>query len=103
MISSNWDRLYKLHNILHYTKQSLQLVSLSCCAVLCVYPYCCGIVGILSQVLVPIEQTNNAYPSHGNLAAAILCQLFEELLWVFVRVSPNIECSFFQVYLLCNL
>ena len=51
----------------------------------------------------PIEQTNNAYPSHGNLAAAILCQLFEELLWVFVRVSPNIECSFFQVYLLSNL
>ena len=50
-----------------------------------------------------IEQTNNAYPSYGNLAAAILCQLFEELLWVFVRVSPNIECSFFQVYLLCNL
>ncbi len=29
-----------------------------------------------------IEQTNDAYPSHGNLAAAILSWLFEELLWV---------------------
>jgi hypothetical protein len=59
MILSNWDRLSTTqYHTLHQTKFTIS--SLSCCAVLCVYPYCCDIVCVLSQVLVPIHSRGSS-------------------------------------------
>jgi hypothetical protein len=36
---------------------------------------------VWKSILCPIEQTNDAYPSHSNLAVALLCELLLWAMW----------------------